>query len=193
MTEHLIIGIPKSGTTSLYKKLQNDFPESRVKKLESIYDPQARMIYNTWHKGALCHVIVREQADRLWSGFHFFGYYKRMPFEVFLENEDIQRQNLGFNQPLEMCNWTPFLQPFMDLLPKIHFLHELKQNPDFPREKDQAKHKPEYQSMPKEYLFMVEESLKDRGLDKYGIPKNWDYLEKNQSLEFESEFDNKYL
>lgn len=79
--EAVVIGLPKCGTSSLQRYLKEKYSIPKgVGKIESIFDPGARFSYDQFYSGATPYVIVRDQAERLWSGFHYFGYYKRMSF-----------------------------------------------------------------------------------------------------------------
>lgn len=142
---------------------------AEVTKIESLYDPNCRAQYDTFHKGAKPIIVIRDQAERLWSGFHFFGYNNIMTFEKFLTNKDPIRANLGFDEPLKCCDWEPFVKEFADLQPEIYKLDELKKLKDFPRVKIQKEAKDRrYPDLPDEYRKMVYSKLKEMGLDKYG-------------------------
>lgn len=160
-----IIGLPKCGTTSLQRYLKDQNPESQVTKLESIYDPNALPVYEQFHKGTPI-IITRKPWDKLWSGYHYFSFHKRMTFEEFLDSKNPDLQNLGFAKPLEDCDWRPYAEPFKEYGFQTFTLDFKKAAEGFPHIKKTSDARG--QNIPKisdEHKDLVIQRLRDIGVE----------------------------
>jgi len=138
--------------------------------MESIYNLKARTNFNKNHSKSKPVVIVRDQSERLWSGYWFFHWYNHMSFTEFLGMQNEKYQNLGFNFPLKSCDWKKYLDPFYDLKPIIVKLDEMQKESGFPHDKVTIETKePKMQSMPATDREKVYSFLKVRRLDRYGL------------------------
>lgn len=93
-----IIGFPKCGTTSLHKHLEK--LGVTVQRPEIIYyldTPQGFDYVKEHLKGYKLVTVWRNNAERLWSAWHFFGFNTRMSFERFIKGVGNDYHGVGCN------------------------------------------------------------------------------------------------
>lgn len=166
MTDYTIIGTPKCGSSSLYYYLEKNYPSSKIRKFESFYSKNSREEFDKEYKDSEPIIIIRKQADRLWSGFMTLEMYNRVNFREWLFGSFPAYDRFGFAEPLKQCNWTPYIEPFKNLRPQIYKLEDMIENPNFVKFNDRKLQK----NISKSDREFVNSKLKDMKLDEYGFP-----------------------
>ncbi len=127
----VVVGMPRSGTTSLHQYLINKYGENNVKSDECIFkDNAVNHFKSRWGKMDTPVIIFRNHIDRCWSWYHFVK--PDMEYSSFLKK---QWKNIGFGElnPIKQCNMKKFVKPWLELKPLFYSFEVMILDPEFPK------------------------------------------------------------
>jgi len=152
----VIIGFPKSGTVSLQKYLEKEYPDKTVHRRELIYLKSGPEEIRRKYEECKIYIITRTPIDRIWS---MFNYYDWIPddFISWVGQERII-DSTGTSNPIESCNYEKYIKNYKQFNPKIVKLEKMKEVIGFTRE-NITKSKRE---MPEAFKVVTEELLRSR-------------------------------
>ena len=142
-----ILGMPKCGTVSLEKYLKERFPGKEARRIEQVWKENAIQRVTTQRPPEEWHyvIILRDNIERIWSGYHYFDYVNKMTLEEYL-NYDIHEINrMGIANPIKQADYNHWLKVWAELDPIVVTLEEMQKYPGFPHENRTAprRHYPE--------------------------------------------------
>lgn len=153
-----IIGFPKCATTSLANYLENIFPDTEIKKMETmVYDTYGVEQFKDSYSDFKPVIITRDPADRLWSGYYFYEFNKKMPFEDFVKRRSGDMFHAGLGEPIKQSIYTDYTKTWRDLEPIHVTLEDLAKIDDFPHMLETTNK--DMFPMPAFYRSLVEKSI----------------------------------
>jgi hypothetical protein len=96
--------------------LQNRYPHIKVVRHESIYYDDGG-ISRYWKETPYWQpwIILRDNVDRIWSAYHFFGDLRNeITLEEYLDG-DYYAQMSGERNPIKQADYARWLTPWIDL------------------------------------------------------------------------------
>jgi hypothetical protein len=138
MKKFVIIGFPKSGQNSLveYLRKEHDLPvvdesgDPLVRRDECIWRNDGVKRMEDWDKkGYKCVIIDRDPVTRIWSSFHYFGYWQRMTWEQYLNyeaNNERFGKSFGEENPIKQSRYEQWIKRFEKFDPLIYHMEEMK-------------------------------------------------------------------
>lgn len=144
--------MPKCGTVSLENYLTKRFPEIDVVRVEQIWKGKEGLnkVLQQW-PGFHYVIILRNNVERIWSGYHYFDMYDKMTLEEYLTLE-IEGTRLGIMNPINQGNYKVWIDNFSPLKPIITTLEEVRELPDFPHD-NITKEKPDITNSDKDLII----------------------------------------
>ncbi len=127
----VIIGAPKCGQNSLLKYYKSIGKE--VTRVEEIFKEDGVTRYEKEfadHKPVL---ILRDNIDRIWSGYHFFDYAKSMTLKEYLKH-DKPHNVIGEGNPVKQGNYQYWINKWKDHDLEIVYLEDMEKLEGFPHE-----------------------------------------------------------
>lgn len=123
----IVLGFIKCGQNSMLNYLG-------CKKNEIAWRDDAITIYKQQYEAYnLTPVfILRHPVDRCWSHYWYFKNNEKMSYEEFLDTD--MNNTHGTLNPIEMCDYYKFIEPFCDYKPIVVKLEEMRLLYNFPKE-----------------------------------------------------------
>lgn len=149
----LIIGTPKCGQNSLLQYLKKKYPDKDVQRLEVIWKPEVgfKHIEKEFQDYQLI-CIFRNNVDRIWSGYYYFGFYSMMTLEEYLTFEKPEELGgIGTANPLLQGDYDFWIKHYEKYDPIIVWLEDCEKLEGFPVENPTINSRKEYRLItPKE-------------------------------------------
>lgn len=157
----LIIGLPKCGQHSLLRYLKKEFPDKEIDSVEYAWRGQEGIdLYHEKYEGWQPVIILRDNIDRIWSSYNFFGYVDSMDLQTYLEVEkpDGLGGILPFINPIVQGDYQYWINIWKEYNPIILHLEDLQKLEGFPHE-NKTETKRSYTSMTQEDRVMIKEAI----------------------------------
>jgi len=157
----LIIGTPKCGQNSLLKYLQAKYPDRDVRRLEVIWKPDVgeRHIKKEFADYQLV-CIFRENVERIWSGYWYFGFDSMMSLEDYMRFEKPEELGgIGTANPLVQGDYDYWLRQYAKYKPIVVYLEDCQKLEGFPHENPTKTMRREYPQMTPQDRHIIQEAL----------------------------------
>ncbi len=132
-TKHFcIIGMPKCGTVSLEQYLKERFPGQEARRIEQVWKGNIEEVKekrnpSEWHYV----IILRDNVERIWSGYHYFQMAKTMTLEAYLKYE-LANTRMGVSNPIKQADYSHWLKVWESLEPIVVTLEDMMKLDGFP-------------------------------------------------------------
>ncbi len=127
----VIIGAPKCGQNSLlkyYKSIGKD-----VTRIEEIFKEDGVARYEKEFADRKPVLILRDNIDRIWSNYNFFGYKDSMTLKEYLKY-DKPHNVIGEGNPVKQGRYQYWINKWKDHDLEIVYLEDLQKLEGFPHE-----------------------------------------------------------
>jgi hypothetical protein len=160
-----IVGMPKCGTVSLEKYLKDRFPGKEARRVEQVWKESSveRVVKQRppeeWHYV----IILRDNIERIWSGYHYFDYVNQMSLEEYLNYDVTKSYRMGIANPIKQADYGHWLKVWSVVDPIVVTLEEVSKLPGFPHENKTAPRR-HYPEMTESERILISSYLNKNGI-----------------------------